>query len=81
MIESVDMKIYVLTRVQRGPCGHGEPGEEYLTLMLDKDGYDADVRHPAPAFLSRGDAVSFKREYGGSWQITELEVEDSGTYD
>jgi hypothetical protein len=70
-------KIYIITGKAEGPCGHGEPGEKYITLASDNNGLKYyEVGEPYPAFTDREEAERFRNTIDkyDFYKITELRV-------
>jgi len=67
--------VYVLAKNVHGPCGHGEPGVEYLAIATDGDGWT--VGKPLPVFETEVKAEEFKKDmrFGSWYKIVPLEVQ------
>ena len=53
--------IYMLIAERRGPGGHGEPGQPYLVLHENGNGYTS-TGQPSPAFATAELAETFKAD-------------------
>ena len=65
--------VYAITQKARGPSGHGEPGEDYITL-----GHDGSwgLGELFPIFEDKGEALKFLAATGkGMWyDITPMQL-------
>jgi hypothetical protein len=68
-------KIYLITQIQRGPAGHGEPGCEYLTLKCDNTGCYT-LGKPISAFKTCAAAQEYLSTFDtwGLYLITGLDL-------
>ena len=66
--------VFALTRIVKGPAGHGEPGQEYIALGDDGNGYV--LGDPYPVYATREAAEKRLADFGEytNFEITTLVV-------
>lgn len=67
--------VYALTRIVRGPHGHGEPGQEYIALGDDGNGYV--LGDPYCVYSTKEAAEKRLADFGEytDFEVTELVVD------
>jgi len=66
--------IFLIVREVRGPHGHGEPGEPYLSLHTDGEWFD--LGEPSPALDSERKAENFRTSFDkyNSYKVKEIKL-------
>ena len=64
--------VYALTRIVKGPAGHGEPGEPYLSLLTDGSWFT--LGNPHPLFTTQEAAHEYMKSNKLLATVTPLEL-------